>query len=224
MNALLAENHFSTLLSRKKPTYSVMRFLKNHDIEKKRKKQFLNQEFQIRNRFWNRFFTTHQTLNQEFQNMSHFQSTLNNSSFLESEFCSMSNFETSFLPHVRFWSEFLRTQQIFTWNWFWKRNISWTICFQIIFQHLSEFKSTLSNSSVFGSELLQRVSFRIKLLTPCRFLLRLSALRKNLSQDFYNASDFDEKTVFRSLKLLEKLLPKKMFSFKKENLDQNFWI
>ena len=134
----------------------------------------------------------------------------------------MSNFETSFLPHVRFWSEILRTQQIFTWNCFWKRNISWTICFQIIFQHLSEFKSTLSNSSVFGSELLQRVSFRIKLLSFCRFLLWLSALRQNLSQDFYNASDFDEKTVFRNLKLLEKLLRQKMFHSKKKYFIKSF--
>ena len=135
----------------------------------------------------------------------------------------MSNFETSFLPHVRSWSELLTTQQNFTCNWFWKRKFSWTICFKKFFQNMSEFKPTLKNSSVFGSELLQRVSFRIKLLQFCRFLLWLSALRQNLSQDFYNASDFDEKTVFRNLKLLEKLLPKNKFSFRKKNLDQNLW-
>ena len=73
---------------------------------------------------------------------------------------------------------------------------------------MSEFKSSLNNSSVFGSELLQRVSCRIKLLTPCRYLLWLSALRQNLNQDLYNASDFDEKTVFRKLKLLENSISK----------------
>ena len=38
MNDLLAENRFSTILSRKNATSSVMQFLKNHDIEKKWKK------------------------------------------------------------------------------------------------------------------------------------------------------------------------------------------
>ena len=32
-----------------------------------------------------------------------------------------------FLPHVRFWTVILTTQQIFTWNSFWKTNFSWTI-------------------------------------------------------------------------------------------------
>ena len=102
MNDLLAENHFSTLLSRKNATSSVMRFLKNHDRDKKGKKQFRNQDFQKRNRFWNRFSTTRQTLNQEIQIMSDFLSTLNNSSFLESEF----------LQHVKFWNFFFTTRQI----------------------------------------------------------------------------------------------------------------
>ena len=171
-------------------------------------------------------------MKQVFNNASDFESKISNYVrflvnfkqlvFFGSEtFCSMSNFENSFLPHVRFWSEFLGTQQLFTWNWFRKRNFSWTVCFQIIFQNLSEFTPTLSNSSVFGSDFLQRVSFRIK-LSFCRFLLWLSALRQNLIQDFYNASDFDEKTVFRNLKLLEQLLPKKYFHSKKKNWIKNF--
>ena len=135
----------------------------------------------------------------------------------------MSNFETLFLPHVRLWSKILTTQQIFMWNWFWKRKFSWTICFQMVFQNLSEFKPTLSNSSVYASELLQRVSFRIKLLSICRFLLWLSALPEDFSQDFYNASDFDEKIVVRNLKLLEKLLPKKIF-IQKRKIGSNFLI
>ena len=44
-------------------------------------------------------------------------------------------------------------------------NFSWTICFQKIFQqNLSKFRPTLINSSVFGSELLQRVRFWIEIL------------------------------------------------------------
>ena len=166
----------------KTPTSSVMRFLKNHDIEKKRKKTV----------FESKLSKKKQILKQVFNNASDFESRISkyvgfSVNFKQFVFfgigilCSISNFETSFLPHVTFWSEILRTQQIFTWNWFWKRKFSWTICFQIIFQNLSEFKPTLSNSSVFGSELLQRVSFRIKLLPSCRFLLWLSALRQNLS-------------------------------------------
>ena len=126
--------------------------------------------------------------------------------------------ESEFLQHVNFWTILFTTSQNLIRNFnnatdFYvklvlKRKFSWTICFQIIFQNMSEFKPTLNNSSVFGSKLLQRDSFRIKLLTPCRFLLWLSALRQKLSQDFYNASDFDEKTVFRNLKLLEKSISK----------------
>ena len=206
----------------KKPTYSVMRFLKNHDIEKKRKKQFLNQEFQIRNRFWNRFFTTHQTLNQEFQNMSHFQSTLNNSSFLESEF----------LQHVKFWNIFFTTRQILIRNFknatdFYvklvlKKEYFLDNLFSNNLSTLVRIQVNLKQLVSFWIRTLQRVSFRIKLLSFCRFLLWLSALHQNLSQDFYNASDFDEKTVFRNLKLLEKLLPQKMFHSKKKNFIKSF--
>ena len=224
MNDLLAENHISTLLSRKTPTSSVMRFLKNHDIEKKRKKKTV---------FESKLPKKKQILKQVFNNASDFESRISNYVrfsvnfkqlvfFGIGNFRRMSNFEKSFLPHVRFWSEILGTQQIFTWNWFWKRNFSCAVCFQIIFQNLSEFTPTLSNSSVFGSLVLQRVSFRIKLLSFCRFLLWISALRQNLIQDFYNASDFDEKTVFRNLKLLEQLLPKKCFHSKKKNWIKNF--
>ena len=191
MNDLLAENHFSTLLSRKNATSSVMRFLKNHDIEKK--KQFLNQDFQKRNRFWNRFSTTRQTLNQEVQNMSDFLSTLNNSSFLESEI----------LQHVKFWNIFFTTRQILIRNFrnatnFYvklvlKKEIFLDILFPNVLSKLVRIQANLKQLVSFWIRILQRVKFRIKLLTPCRFLLWLSALRQNLSQDFYNASDFDEK-------------------------------
>ena len=125
----------STLLSRKNANlFSYAISQKPWYREKKEKKQFLNQVFQIRNRFWNRFLTTRQTLNQEFQNMSDFQSTLNNSSFLESEF----------LQHVKFWNIFLTTRQILIRNFnnakdlyvklVLKKEFSWTNCFQMISQ------------------------------------------------------------------------------------------
>ena len=210
MNDLLAENHFSTLLSRKNATSSVMRFLKNHDIEKKGKKQFLNQDFQKRNRFWNRFSTTRQTLNQEIQNMSDFLSTLNNSSFLESEF----------LQHVKFWNIFFTTRQIlirifrnatdFYVKLVLKNEIFLDNLFSNILSKLVRTQANLKQLVSFWIRILQRVSFRIKLLTPCRFLLWLSALRQNLSQDFYNASHFVEKTVSRNLNLLEKSISKNL--------------
>ena len=216
MNDLLAENRFSTILSRKNATSSVMQFLKNHDIEKKGKKQFLNQDFQKRNRFWNRFSTTRQTLNQEFQNMSDFLSTLNNSSFLESEV----------LQHVKFWNIFFTTRQILIRNF--KNETDFYVKLvlkkEIFLDNL--FSNNLSKHVLIQANLkqlvslwiryLQRVSFRFKLLQFCRFVLWLSALRQNLSQDFYNASDFAEKTVFRNLKLLEKLLQKLFFIQKRK--------
>ena len=103
MNALLAENHFSTLLSRKNANlFSYAISQKTWYREKKEKKTvFESRLSNKKNRFWNRFSTTRQTLNQEFQNMSDFQSTLNNSSFLESEF----------LHHVKFWNTFFTTRQ-----------------------------------------------------------------------------------------------------------------
>ena len=159
MNGLLAENHFSTLLSRKNATSSVMRFLKNHDIEKKEKKQFLNQDFQKRNRFWNRFSTTRQTLNQEVQNMSDFLSTLNNSSFLESEI----------LQHVKFWNIFFTTRQILIRNF---RNatdfyVKLVLKKEIFLDNL--FANNLSKHVKIQANLKQLVSFWIRTFAACQF-------------------------------------------------------
>ena len=194
MNDLLAENHFSILLSRKYANFlSYAICQKPWYREKKGKKQFLNQDFQKRNRFWNRFSTTRQTLNQEFQNMSDFLSTLNKSSFLKSEF----------LQHVKFWNIFFTTRQILIRNFrsatdfhrklVLKKEIFLDNLFSNILSKLVRIQANLKQLVSFWIRILQRVKFRIKLLTPCRFLLWLSALRQNLSQDFYNSSDFDEK-------------------------------
>ena len=176
--------------------------------KKGKKKQFLNQDFNKRIRFWNRFLTTRQTLNQEFQSMSDFQSTLNNSSFLESEF----------LQLVKFWNIFFTTRQILIRNFnnatdFYvklvlKKEIFMDSLFSNNLSKLVRIQTNLKQLVSFWIRILQRVSFRIKLLQFCRFMLWLSALRQNLSQDFYNASDFDEKAVFRNLKLFERSISK----------------
>ena len=72
MNDLLEDNHFSILLPRKTPNSLGMCFLKNHDMEKKWKKNSFESRLLKRIRFWNRFPTTRQILNQEFQNTSDF--------------------------------------------------------------------------------------------------------------------------------------------------------
>ena len=66
MNYLLEENHFSILLPHKTPNSSGMRFLKNHDMEKKWKK----------NSFWIKTFEKNQILKQVFNNASDFESRI----------------------------------------------------------------------------------------------------------------------------------------------------
>ena len=155
-------------------------------------------------------------MNQEFQNVSDFQSALKNSSFLES----------GFLQHVKFWNMFFTTRQILIRNFknatdFYVKLVVKTEIFldNSFSNNLSKhvlIQANLKQLVSFWNGILQRVSFRFKLLQFCRFLLWLSALRQNLSQDFYNASDFAEKTVFRNLKLLEKLLQKNFFIQKRK--------
>ena len=144
----------------------------------------MNHDFQKKYRFWNRFSTTRQTLNQEFQNMSDFQSTLNNSSFLESEF----------LQHVKFWNIFFTTRQILIRNFnnatdFYvklvlKKEIFLDNLFSKDLSKHVRIQANIKQLVSFWIRILQCVKFRIKLLTPCRFLLWLSALRQNLVKIF----------------------------------------
>ena len=159
MNDLLAKNQFSTLLSRKNANSSVMRFLKNHDIEKNWKKTVLNEDFQKRNRFWNGFLTRHQTLTQEFQNVSDFQSTLNNSSFVESEF----------LRHVKFWNIFFTTRQILIRNF---RNATDFYVKLVLKKEIFSdklFSNNLSKHVSIQANLKQLVSFWIRTFAACQF-------------------------------------------------------
>ena len=116
-----AENHFSTIFPAKTPTSSFMRFLKKHDMEKK----------WIKDSFCIKTFEKNQILKQVFNNASDFESKFSKKSqifsqlytirhFVNRKFYRVSDFETTFLPHIRFWTEISTTQQIFTWNWFWK--------------------------------------------------------------------------------------------------------
>ena len=173
MNVLLAEYLFWNFLSRKTPTSAVICFLKNHDKEKKWIKSSFWMKNYKKNQILKQVFTTRQTLNQEFQNMSDFQSTLKNSSFLESEF----------LQHVTFWNIFFTTRQILIRNFnnatgfYVKLVLEKEIFLDNLFSRnlskLVRIQANLTQLVSFWIRNMQRVSFRIKLLTYCRFLLWL---------------------------------------------------
>ena len=123
---------FGSSYTTKTPTFVVMRFLKTHQlVKKKEEKTVLLSRRLKRIRLWNNFFTTRQILNQDYHNLSDFSSTL---------------------------------------------------------QNLFFFKSVFS----------QRVRLWIKLFTSSWFLNWNSTQRQNLNRNFYSASDFDEKTVFKN--------------------------
>ena len=97
----------------RKKTVSYQNFWKESDFET---------SFQQRVRIWIKNFRISQIFSQLYATR-HFSNR---------SFYSVSDYETSFLPHVRFWTETSTTQQIFTWNSFWKTNISWATRFQKI--------------------------------------------------------------------------------------------
>ena len=160
MNDLLAETHFSTLLSRKNANFfSYAISQKPWFREKKEKKQFLNQNFQKRNRFWNKFLTARQIFNQKFQNMSDFQSTLNNLSFLESEF----------LQHVKSRNVSFTTRQILVRTFnnatdFYEKLV---LKKEIFPDNL--FSNNLSKHVRIQANLKQLVSFRLRTFAACQF-------------------------------------------------------
>ena len=143
------KRHFFSYVISQKPWYR----------EKKEKKQFLNQDFQKRNRFWNRFSTTRQTLNQEFQNTSDFQSTLNNSSFLESEF----------FQHVKFWNIFFTRRQILIKNFNNATDfyVKLVLKKEIFLDNL--FSNNLPKHVRIQADLKQLVSFWIRTFAACQF-------------------------------------------------------
>ena len=159
MNVLLAENLFWNFLPRKTPKSVVIWFLKNHDLEKK----------WIINSFWRKnfgtnqilkqVFTTRQTLNQDFQKMSDFQSTLNNSSFLES----------GILQHVKFWNISFTTRQILV------RSFDNATDFYVILVLKNEIfldnllLKNLSKHVLIQANLKQLVSFWIRTFAACQF-------------------------------------------------------
>ena len=209
-------------------------------------------------------------MKEEFWKESDFETSFYNASDFESRFSKNVRFsvnlkqivllESEFLQHVKFWNIFFTTRQILV------RIFNNATDFYVILvlkieifldnsllKNLSNYvliQANLKQLVSFWIRILQRVSFRIKLLSSYRFLLWLSALRQNLSQDVYNASVSDEKNVVRKssfygklalkeqfswsiytvkssmlafLWILEDLLRKNLFSFKKKKLDQNFW-
>ena len=159
MNVLLAENLFWNFLPRKTPNSVAIWFLKNHDMEKK----WLINSFWRKNfgrpQILKQVFTTRQTLNQDFQKMSDFQSTLNNSSFLESEI----------LQHVKFWNISFTTRQILV------RNFNNATDFYVILVLKNEIfldnllLKNLSKHVLIQANLKQLVSFWIRTFAACQF-------------------------------------------------------
>ena len=125
------------------------------------------------------------------------------------------------------------------WNCFQNIIISWTVCFQKIFflptYTVKKSKLTFSHflrklvsesdvfgkkhalnrklweKSVFESISLQRLRLLNKKITSCQNVTWISTKRQNLNQDFNNASDFDEKSVFRKSESVGKLALKESF-------------
>ena len=120
--------NFGSSYTTKTPTFAVMRFLKNHQLVKRMeentvsfqdfwKESDFETSFQQRVRLWIKNFGIRHIFSQLYITRH----------FLNRIFYSVLDCETSFLPHVRFWTEVSTTQQIFTWNSFWKIKFSWTI-------------------------------------------------------------------------------------------------
>ena len=112
-----------------------MHFLRNQQLPKRLSKKavFLSRLLK-RIRFWNKFLTMRQILrikiSKKKSNNSQFYTTR---PFFYRKPYSVLDFETSILPHIRFWTEILTTQQTFTWNWFQNIKLSRSICFQKIY-------------------------------------------------------------------------------------------
>ena len=83
-------------------------------------------------KFWNQFFTTSQIRIKFFKIEQSFVQLYTTRQLLYRKIYSVSEFKTSYSPHIRFGTEILTTQQIFEWNWFRSINFSWTNCFQKI--------------------------------------------------------------------------------------------
>ena len=107
MNVLLSENQFCIFLHHENANFCSYAFSQKPPIGRKsgRKNNFPIKTFK-NIRIWNKFLTTCQTLNQEFQNLPDFYSTPHNSSF----------FETEILQRVGFWNIFFTTRQILNRN------------------------------------------------------------------------------------------------------------
>ena len=198
LELFITENsNFCCYLLSQKPSYG----------EKMDKNQFWRKTFE-NNQILKQVFTTRQTLNQEFQIMSGFQSTLNNSSFLESDF----------LQHVKFWNIFFTTHQILTRNFnnatgFYVKLVleNEILLDNLLSENLSKKVSIQANHK-------RLVSFWNRTFAACQFLnqtsylLSISALTLSIASELEPRSlqpiRFRWKTFFRKLKLLENSLSK----------------
>ena len=107
-------------------------FSKTNNCLRKWKKTVFLSRLLKRIKFWNQFFTASQIRIKFFKMEQSFVQLYTTRQLLYRKIYSVSEFKTSYSPHIRFGTEILTTQQIFEWNWFRSINLSWTICFQKI--------------------------------------------------------------------------------------------
>ena len=161
-------------------------FSKNNNCFKKGRKTDFPSRRLKKKQILKQVFKNASDSNQVFQKRTIFSQLYTTRLFLYREFYSGSTFETSYLPHIRFGTEVLTTQQIFTWNWFRNIKLSWTICFQKIFSSIHTVKMSNWRSPTFLESLFLRALF----LEKNMLWIENSEKNQILNQFFCNASDF----------------------------------
>ena len=155
-------------------------------VLKKEEKQIFHRDVWKKKQILKQVFKNASDSNQVFQKRTIFSQLYTTRLFLYREFYSGSTFETSYLPHIRFGTEVLTTQQIFTWNWFRNIKLSWTICFQKIFSSIHTVKMSNWRSPTFLESLFLRALF----LEKNMLWIENSEKNQILNQFFCNASDY----------------------------------
>ena len=161
-------------------------FPKTNNCFKKGRKTDFYRDVWKKIRFWNKFLRTRQIRIKFFKKEPFLVNFTQLVFFLYRKFYSGSTFETSYLPHIRFGTEVLTTQQIFTWNWFRNIKLSWTFCFQSFFCQFIPLKCQSWRFPTFLENLFLRAMF----LEKNMLWIENSEKNQILNQFFCNASDF----------------------------------
>ena len=196
-NVLLSESHFLDLISPwKRQLLQLCVFSKTSNWWKEWKKK---EQFPIKT------FEKNQILKQVFNNASDFESR--NSKYVRilvkstqlvifwiGNFTVCHILKYPFLPHVRFWAEILKTQQIFTWNSFWKIKCPMTIGSQknyyfLVTLHLKNVKNRIFSHS-------WEACFWERWFCNKNILwIEKTEKSQYLNQLFHNATDFETKKI-----------------------------